>query len=121
MENINSLSPAALAFVGDAVYGLMVRKMLAEKNLPIKELHDLSLKYVSAPAQAAAYDRIKDALTGDESEIFRRGRNHHTSNVPKSATPAQYHTASGLECLFGYLYLSGREERLSELFRLITE
>ena len=119
MENVNLLSPSVLAFVGDAVYGLYVRTKLAEVNRPSGELHRLSVKLVSAPAQAKAYGIIEDKLSEKEIAIFKRGRNFHTSSAPKSATKGEYHTATGLECLFGYLYLDGENNRAEELFNII--
>lgn len=121
MSEINTLSPSVLAFVGDAVYGLFVRTHLAKINRPSKELHRLSVEYVSATSQAAAFEKIKDVLSEKETEVFKRGRNFHTNNVPKSASVGQYHTATGLECLFGYLYLSGETERAERLFGIIIE
>ena len=119
MENVNLLSPSVLAFVGDAVYGLMVRTRLAEINRSSGDLHSLSVKYVSAVAQAEAFKVIEDLLNEKELMIFRRGRNFHTGNTPKSATAGEYHAATGLECLFGYLHLSGQNDRAQELFEKI--
>lgn len=119
MENVNLLSPSVLAFVGDAVYGLYVRTKLAEVNRPSGELHKLSVKLVSAPAQAKAYAIIEGKLSEKEISIFKRGRNFHTSSAPKSATKGEYHTATGLESLFGYLYLEGDTVRADELFNII--
>lgn len=119
MENPELLSPSVLAFVGDAVYGLLVREYLAKVNRSSKDLHSLSVGYVSAPAQAEAFSSIESLLTLKESEIFKRGRNFHTGNIPKNATGRQYHIATGLECLFGYLYLSKNTERINELFDVI--
>lgn len=119
MENINSLSPSVLAFVGDAVYGLLVRTHIAAINRPSKDLHALSVTYVNAEAQAKAYKKIEPLLDEKEQEIFRRGRNFHTNSAPKSASLGDYHTATGLECLFGFLYLSGSQERMDELFAAI--
>ncbi len=119
MDNVNLLSPSVLAFVGDAVYGLMVRTRLAEINRSSGDLHALSVKYVSATAQAEAFLLIEDKLSEKELSIFRRGRNFHTGNTPKSATGGQYHTATGLECLFGFLHLSGQNDRAKELFEII--
>ncbi len=116
MENVNGLSGGTLAFVGDAVFGLMVRERLAEINRPIGELHALSVKYVNANAQAEGFEKIKDMLTEEEITHFKHGRNVHTTRVPKKSSVAQYHTATGVEALFGYLYLSGQKERLKEIF-----
>lgn len=119
MDNVNLLSPSVLAFVGDAVYGLLVRTRLAEINRSSGDLHSLSVKYVSAVAQAEAFKKIEGVLTEKEMMIFRRGRNFHTGNTPKSATAGEYHAATGLECLFGFLHLSGQNERINELFEII--
>lgn len=120
-ENPDLLSPSVLAFVGDAVYGLYVRKALAEINRPSGELHRLSVKAVNAAAQADAFSLVEPLLDEKEISVFKRGRNFHTSSSPKSATAGQYHTATGLECLFGWLYLSGRTSRADELFGVIKE
>ena len=119
MDSVNLLSPSVLAFVGDAVYGLLVRTRLAEVNRSSGDLHSLSVKYVSAVAQAEAFKKIEGVLLEKELMIFRRGRNFHTGNTPKSATAGEYHAATGLECLFGYLHLSGQNDRIQELFDLI--
>ena len=109
----SSLSPLTLAFVGDGVYGLMVREHLAcEANRPVGTLHKASVEFVRAEAQAAAVERILPLLSEEEEAVFRRGRNAHTTrNSP------EYHRATGLEALFGYLYLAGRRDRLRALFR----
>lgn len=121
MENPNLLSPSVLAFVGDAVYGLYVRRHLAEVNRPSAELHRLSVEYVKAPAQAKAFAIIEPLLTENEIAVFKRGRNFHTSTTPKNATKGEYHTATGLESLFGYLYLTENTTRADELFEIIWE
>ena len=121
MENPNLLSPSVLCFVGDAVYGLLVREKLAEINRPSGELHKLSVRLVNASAQARAYKLIEPSLTEKEIAVFKRGRNFHTSSTPKSATSGEYHTATGLECLFGFLHLSGETNRIKEIFNIIWE
>ena len=119
MEKVNLLSPSVLAFVGDAVYALYVRTHLASVNRPSGELHKLSVEYVNATAQAKAFEVIKEELTEKEMAVFKRGRNFHTGNTPKNSTGGDYHTATGLETLFGFLYLSKQNERLEELFEKI--
>ena len=119
MDNPNLLSPSVLAFVGDAVYGLYVRTALANVNRPSGDLHSLSVQAVRASAQAEAFALIEPCLTGEELAVFKRGRNFHTSSSPKGATKSEYHAATGLECLFGWLYLSGKTDRADELFDLI--
>ncbi len=118
----SSLSPLTLAFVGDTVFDLLVRSNLVlQANRPVGKLHPQAAKRVCAQAQALATERILDYLTEQEMDIYRRGRNAHTGNIPKNATSAQYHSATGLEALFGWLYLSGKDERIAELFALINE
>lgn len=115
------LSPLNLAFVGDCVYEILVREALVCKaNRPVNELHRESVRYVSAKAQTEAYAKIKDILTEEETAQFKRGRNAKVGHSPKSATDAEYHTATGVEALFGYLYLSDRAERIKHLFSIIT-
>ena len=121
MENPNLLSPSVLAFVGDAVYGLYVRTKLAEVNRPSGELHKLSVKLVNATAQAEAFKLIEPMLTEKELSVFKRGRNFHTGNTPKNSTGGEYHLATGLETLFGFLYLSNQNDRANELFNLIWQ
>lgn len=114
------LSALDLAFVGDGVYGLLVREMLArDGSRPVGELHRMAVAYVNATAQAAAYDRIAPLLTEQEQAVYRRGRNGG-AHPPKNANPGDYAKATGLEALFGYLYLNGAQERARELFEAIT-
>ncbi len=114
------LSALDLAFVGDGVYGLLVREMLArDGSRPVGELHRMAVAYVNATAQAAAYDRIAPLLTEQEQAVYRRGRNGG-AHPPKNANPGDYAKATGLEALFGYLYLNGAQERVRELFEAIT-
>ena len=116
------LSPLNLAFVGDCVYEILVRETLVcDANRPVNDLHRESVKYVSAIAQTEAFAKIKDFLTEDETAQFKRGRNAKVGHSPKSATDAEYHTATGVEALFGYLYLNGEAERIKELFKIINE
>lgn len=116
------LSPLNLAFIGDCIYEILVREALVcEANRPVNELHHESVKYVSAKAQTEAYAKIKDMLTEEETAQFKRGRNAKVGHSPKSATDAEYHTATGIEALFGYLYLSGKTERIKQLFAAITD
>lgn len=112
-----ALSPLALAFVGDGVYGLMVREyLLCQANRPAGVLHKLSVEMVRAEAQATALERLLPVLTDTEEGVYRRGRNAHTTR-----NSADYHQATGLESLFGYLYLQGEQERLRELFAIVVE
>ena len=115
--DLHTLSPLALAFVGDGVYSLMVReRLLCEANRPVNDLHRLAVKEVRAEAQSAALGRILEHLTEEVEAIFKRGRNAHTAR-----SGADYHRSTGLEALFGYLYLDGRIDRVRELFALCVE
>lgn len=116
------LSSLNLAFIGDCIYEILVcEALVCEANRPVNELHRESVKYVSAKAQTEAYAKIKDMLTEEETAQFKRGRNAKVGHSPKSATDAEYHTATGIEALFGYLYLSGKTERIKQLFAAITD
>ncbi len=118
----NSLNPISLAYIGDAVYEILVREHLAiEGNRPPEQLHRLAVSFVSATAQAAAIAKILPMLTEDENTAFKRGRNAKVSHVPKGASVADYHNATGFEALFGYLYLTGQAKRMRELFKFICE
>lgn len=119
MDKAYLLSPSTLAFVGDAVYGLLVRTRLAETERPIGEQHKLSVAWVNANAQAEAFEVIKSILTEKEMSVFKRGRNNHVGQIPKSTTVGLYHTATGLEALFGYLHINGDITRINELFNVI--
>ena len=118
---VKQLSPSNLAFVGDGVYGLEARVRLAEINRPSGELHRLSVKLVSAQGQVHAFSLISNMLSEEEMWIFKRGRNFHTGRTPKNASGSDYHTATGIETLFGYLYLCGEKQRIEELFSVIWE
>ncbi|MBQ7542722.1 MAG: ribonuclease III [Clostridia bacterium] len=113
------LSPLTLAFLGDTVFDLFVREMLVrEANRPSNKLHKLAVERVCAASQAYAARELTESgfLTDEETAVLRRGRNAHTNHLPKNATECDYHLATGLEALFGYLYLSGDETRLRVIF-----
>ena len=117
-----ALSPLVLAYIGDTVYDLYVRtKLIYERDDGPHALHMRAVSYVCAKAQAEAFLRIEDKLSEEEMRIFKRGRNAKKLTVPKNADVADYHTASGLEALIGYLYLAERQERLQELLSLATD
>lgn len=120
--NPKQLSPLNLAFIGDCVYEMLVRESLVcDANRPVNDLHKESVKYVSAKAQTLAYDKIVPVLTEEETAVFKRGRNAKVGHNPKSATHGEYHTATGIEALFGYLYLTDNTARIRELFEIISE
>ena len=115
--DLHTLSPLALAFVGDGVYSLMVReRLLSEANRPVNDLHRMAVRDVRAEAQSAAVGRLLPLLSEEEEAVFKRGRNAHTAR-----SGADYHRSTGLEALFGYLYLAGRIDRVRELFSLCME
>ena len=119
---INGLSSLGLAHLGDAVYELMVRSWLClHGKATNKGLHKAAITYVSAPAQAQRCQKFLPMLTEEEQDVFRRGRNSHTAAVPKGASIGEYHTATAMEALFGWLYLNGRTDRLNELFAIMME
>ena len=114
-------SPLTLAFLGDAVYSLLVREMLLKTaNRPTNALHKESIKLVNANCQAEMIKKILPELTEDEEAIFKRGRNAHSGHVPKNQSDADYRYATGLETLYGYLYLIGDFERIMYIFNIST-
>ena len=122
VQDVNKISMLGLAHVGDAVYELLVRSMLAAKGpASVQELHRITVSYVRAEAQAAAVKRLLPALEEEELSVFRRGRNSHVHGIPHHANPGEYHSATGLEALFGWLYLQGRDERIQALFQILME
>ena len=122
VQQVNAITNLGLAHVGDGVYELLCRTYLCTKgDQTVLKLHRDTVNMVKAPAQAKFADVLKPHLTEEEYAFFRRGKNAHTHAAPKSATRAEYAKATGLEALFGALYLLGRVERLNELFYLIME
>ena len=118
MEGISPRETGALqlAYIGDTVYDLYVRTYLVRTSHgTAHKLHMMSTEFVRASAQAKAYHDMEDLLTEEEKAVFRRGRNAHSGTVPKNANVQDYRVATGLEALIGYLYLSGRQERLNLL------
>ncbi len=116
MINLTDVSASELAYVGDAVYEILVRERLLDRREGTAHPSTYSLSYVTAQAQSAAFARIEDSLTEEETWIFKRGRNSVHGCIPKSATAQEYRRATGLEALMGYLWLSGRFDRARELF-----
>lgn len=114
--NPRQLAPLALAQIGDTVCDLYARIYLNDQFVRSPhELHLAASKFVCAAGQAAAYRRMESHLTEDETAVFRRGRNAHSGTMPKNASAADYHTATGLEAMIGWLFLSGADGRLNEL------
>ena len=122
IKEINAISNLGLAHIGDGVYELMCRSFLCCKgDKTVKNLHKDSVAMVKAPTQAKFAEKLLPHLTEQECDWFRRGKNAHSHAAPKSATPQEYAKATGLETLFGALYLSGQTDRLNELFAIIVE
>lgn len=120
--DINSISMLGLAHIGDGVYELLTRTMLcADGNKKVTELHKKTVAIVNAPAQAEAAERLQPLLTDDERYIYKRGRNAKVNSVPHKADIGQYHAATGLEALFGWLYLQGKTQRINELYAVCVE
>lgn len=120
--DINNISMLGLAHIGDGVYELLTRTMLcSDGNKKVTELHKKSVAIVNAPAQAAAMERLLPHLTADELAIYKRGRNAKVNSVPQKADIGQYHAATGLEALFGWLYLQGKTERINDLYSVCVE
>lgn len=115
-----NLSPLSLAFIGDGVFELFVREqLLCIGNCPVNKLHKKSVEKVCCKAQSLFVERLLPILSQEELTIYKRGRNAHTKNVPKNASESDYHSATGFEALFGYLYLKNDIKRLRELFSII--
>lgn len=120
--DLKLISTLNLAFIGDAVFDLMVREMLiCTSTAPVGVLNSLKIKIVCCKNQSKKIKGILAKLTDKEKSVFKRGRNAHTQNTPKNATAEEYHNATGLETLFGYIYLMGDIKRLREIFELIIE
>ena len=121
-EQVNAMSNLGLAHIGDGVFELLCRGWLcARGEKTVERLHHDTIQLVKAPAQAAFADRLLPRLTEEELAFYRRGKNAHVHAVPKNATREQYAKATGLEALFGALYLMGKTERLNELFQLTID
>ena len=121
-QEINAFSNLGLAHIGDGVYELLCRSYLCAKGEhTVDRLHKDTVQLVKAPTQAKLVEKILPALTEEELAYYRRGKNAHVHAVPKGATPVEYAKATGLEALFGALYLSGQTDRINELFHVMME
>lgn len=122
LQEVNRISMLGLAHVGDGVYELLTRTMLCRQgHSAVGELHRLTVARVKAPAQARAAEKLLPLLTEEELAVYKRGRNAHVHGVPQHADVGDYHAATGLEALFGWLYLLGRLERIQQLYDAVTE
>lgn len=119
-EEIDTMSSLALAHVGDAVFELLIRTWACKnKALTSRNMHMTTVGYVNAHAQAQFSEKIMVSLSDEEKKIFKRGRNAKVNSIPKNADISDYHSATGLETLMGYLYLKGRNDRISALFEIM--
>lgn len=121
-QQVNAISALGLAHMGDGVFELLVRSFLCSHGRATNgNLHRETVSYVSAPAQAKFVTHLLPRLSEEETALYKRGRNAHFHSVPKNATPGEYARATGLETLFGALFLMGQTERISQLFTPIME
>ena len=121
-QEIGAVSNLGLAHIGDCVYELLVRSyIVAHGGVTNQKMHEITVNMVRAPAQAKAMKKLLPLLTEEERSVYLRGRNTHVHSVPKNAEIGEYHAATGLECLFGWLYLRGEHARINELFAAVTE
>ena len=119
---IDAISNLGLAHMGDCVYEMLVRAYLCSQgNKTVAQLHKQTITMVKATYQAAFVDKMLPLLNEEEMTHYRRGKNSHVHAVPKSATPAQYAKATGLEAMFGYLFRSGQKDRANEIFNLVMQ
>ena len=122
MNHPKQLSPLTLAFLGDAVFELLVReRFVTNGNPPVAKLQKKTIAVVCASAQSRAIFLLEGLLSEEETDIYKRGRNANGHHVPKNADPVEYRRATGLEALFGYLYLKGEQARIRFLFDHIWE
>lgn len=116
--DIKTYSPLTLAYIGDAIYDLIIRTVIVENgNAPVNKLHKQVSKLVQATAQAELYHSIQDQLTQEEMTVYKRGRNAKSFTSAKNAGIVEYRTATGLEALMGYLYLTDQTDRITQLIK----
>lgn len=119
MDDIKMMSPLQLAYLGDAVFELLVRTAILSRDVSVNKLHKEATKYVKANAQAESVLKLEGLLTDEEKSFIRRGRNAKINSSPKNVDLKDYKYATGFECLMGYLYLSGNNDRLIEIFEYV--
>ena len=118
-KDIRSFSPLTLAYIGDAVYEIVIRTIIVEKgNAPVNKLHHKASSLVKAVAQKAAMEKMLPLLTKEEEAVYKRGRNAKSYTSAKNASVIDYRIATGFEALMGFLYLMGRNERMLELVKI---
>lgn len=119
--DLRLINPLTFAFLGDGIFEMLAREEIVRRytSLSANKLHSLTVELVCAKAQAMGFERIKGSLSEEEMTIFKRGRNSNSVTPPRHSSAAQYRTATGVEALFGYLYLKGDIVRINELFKII--
>lgn len=116
------LNPLLLAYIGDAVYELKVREhLLTRGSVKMNGLHQQAVSLVNAGRQSRLYGELEPLLSEEEKDVFRRGRNAHSGHQPPGVSAAGYRRATGVEALIGWLHLTGRKDRLEEIFRILFE
>ncbi len=119
-RDIRTYSPSVLAYIGDTVFDLFVRAaVIGEGNVSVNKMHKKCASVVKASSQARIYEKIEPMLSEEEADVMRRGRNSHQKTMAKNASAGDYHKATGLEALIGYLYMTGRAERIFELMKTV--
>ena len=119
---IDAISNLGLAHMGDCVWEILTRaRLCSEGKKTVGNLHKMTISMVNAPYQAKCMDKLLPHLTEEEAGYYRRGKNSHVHAVPKASTPLEYAKATGLEALFGALYLSGQTERINTLYHIVME
>ena len=122
IQAVKNLSALGLAYIGDSVYELLVReKIISLGNIQVNKLHKKTVSIVCSTGQSKAMEIIMDVLSETEISMYKRGRNANGNSVPKNSNPQDYRRATGLESLFGYLYLTEQQDRIHELFNMIMD
>lgn len=117
-QDVRTYSPLTLAYIGDAIYELVIRSVVVERaNRSANDLHKKTVRYVSATAQAAMIQALSEELTEDEKAVYKRGRNAKSYTTAKNASVGEYRRATGFEALVGFLYLSGQMDRILYLIK----
>ncbi len=120
--DIRTYSPLALAYIGDSIYDLLIRTMImSEGNMPVQRLHQKSSSLVKAQKQSEMMGKIYPHLTGEEERVYKRGKNAKPHTTAKNASLSDYHKATALEAVLGYLYLSGNIKRIVDLMKIGLE
>ena len=118
LPDVKELNPLQMAYIGDTLHDLFVRSLLLSRPASVGAMHRQAVRMVSAGAQAAMLEAIAPELTEEEADAVRRGRNAQAKHAaPKNADPADYAHATGLEALWGYLYVTGQTDRLQTLMK----